>query len=214
MLTSLTLNIKHITDLSKFQTFISLLATRAGNILNISEISKECGVTEPTCRSWLSILESTYIIYLLKPYYNNHSKRLIKSPKLYFVDTGLLCYLLGIDNIPRLLKSSERGSIFENMIIMEFLKKSSYLTGRTNFYYYRTQNKVEVDLIIQRHNEMIPIEIKFTKTPSKSMARSVNNFLKDYNLEKGYLVSISDDKTNLYENVTAVHWSEMIRNFE
>ena len=87
-------NIKSITDLGRFQTFVGLLAARAGKLLNLSEISKECGITHPTAKDWISILESTYIIYLLKPYHNNLSKRLIKSPKLYFTDTGLLCYLL------------------------------------------------------------------------------------------------------------------------
>lgn len=100
-------NIKTITDLGRFQTFIALLAARAGKLLNISEVAKECGITQPTAKDWLSILESTYIIYILKPYHNNLSKRLVKSPKIYFTDTGLLCYLLGIDSEERFFKSSD-----------------------------------------------------------------------------------------------------------
>ena len=119
-------NIKNIPDLGRFQTFISLLAARAGQLLNISEVAKECGITQPTAKSWLSILESTYIIYLLKPYHKNRTKRLVKTPKVYFVDTGLLCYLLGIDIPNRLMKAGERGHIFENMVIMDVIKKLAY----------------------------------------------------------------------------------------
>ncbi|NGX35123.1 MAG: hypothetical protein K1060chlam1_01493 [Candidatus Anoxychlamydiales bacterium] len=206
-------NITIVSDLSKFQTFINILATRAGQILNLSNISKECAISQPTCKSWLSILESTYIIYLLKPFHNNRKKRLIKSPKLYFVDTGLLCYLLGIDNTNRLLKASERGAIFENMIIMETIKRLSYRLGRTNCYFYRTQAALEVDLIIEK-TKSVPYEIKFAKTLSKDMASSINIFAKDHDIEKGYVLSLNKDDTHLYRNILATHWSKVLQGIE
>ncbi|NGX48537.1 MAG: hypothetical protein K940chlam5_00124 [Candidatus Anoxychlamydiales bacterium] len=206
-------NITAVSDLSKFQTFINILATRAGQILNLSNISKECAISQPTCKSWLSILESTYIIYLLRPFHNNRKKRLIKSPKLYFVDTGLLCYLLGIDNTNRLLKASERGAIFENMIIMETIKRLSYQVGKTNCYFYRTGAGVEIDLIVEK-TKTIPYEIKFTKTLSKNMARSINLFSKDHDIEKGYVLSLSGDDIFLYRNVLAMHWSKVLKGQE
>jgi predicted AAA+ superfamily ATPase len=204
-------NIKAISDLSKFQSFISILATRNGQILNLSSISKECGITQPTCKSWLSILESTYIVYLLKPFYRNRKKRIIKSAKLYFVDTGLLCYLLGIDTPQRLLKASERGAIFENMIIIETIKRLSYQTKKVNCYFYRTQNGTEVDLIIEKATELIPYEIKFTKTISKNMASSINLFQKDHKTTKGFVLSLHKDKVLLYENIEAVHWNNILK---
>ena len=204
-------NIKAITDLSKFQTFINILATRAGQILNLSSIAKECGITQPTVKNWLSILESTYIIYLLKPFSKNKTKRLTKSPKLYFVDTGLLCYLLGIDSTQRLLKASEKGAIFENMIIMELIKRLSYHKIKSNCYFYRTQNGVEIDLIIEQRNEFIPCEIKFTKTLSKNMAAAISLFQKSYKSKTGYVLSLHPDTVPLYENIQAIHWHDIFK---
>jgi len=202
-------NIKAIPDLSKFQSFISILATRAGQILNLSSISKECGISQPTCKNWLSILESTYIIYLLKPFHKNRKKRIIKSPKLYFIDTGLLCYLLGIDTPSRLLKASERGAIFENMIIIEAIKRLAYQTGKSNCYFYRTQSGIEVDLIIEKSNELIPYEIKFSKTLSKNMASSINLFQKDHQINKGFVLSLHKETIPFYENIEAIHWNNI-----
>ncbi len=128
-------NVKNIVDLSRFQTFIGLLAPRAGGILNIAEIAKECSISQPTAKAWLSVLESTYVIYLLKPFHTNITKRCVKSPKLYFVDTGLLCCLLGIDTAARFLRAAERGSIFENMVVIDLLKQASYNPGRSQFFF-------------------------------------------------------------------------------
>jgi len=207
-------NIRAITDLGRFQTFIGLLAARAGSLLNIAEIAKECGISQPTAKDWLTILESTYIIYLLKPYHSNHSKRLVKSPKLYFVDTGLLCYLLGIDSSERFLRSSERGHIFENMVIMECIKRFASHNGFYQCYFYRTSSGVEVDLICEYGNEIAAYEIKFAKTLSTDMAKSLNLFSKDNKTHYLRVLTLNNQEVELTREVTAYHWSSVLKDFQ
>lgn len=203
-------NIKSIPDLGRFQTFLSSLAVRAGQLLNMADIAKECGISEPTVKDWLSILESTYIIFLLRPYHNNRLKRLVKTPKVYFVDTGLLCYLLGIDTQTRLLRASEKGHIFENMVVSEFIKRASHQTERTEFYFYRTQNEIEVDLLVEQKGEQFAYEIKFVKTLRSDMADSLQIFLKDHAVKEAAVLSLHESTIPLKPKILAKHWSEGI----
>lgn len=202
-------NIKSIVDLSRFQTFLSLLAGRAGQLLNMAEIAKECGISQPTVKDWLTLLEATYIIFILHPFYNNRSKRLVKTPKLFFIDTGLLCYLLGIDTPERFLKSSEKGHIFENMVIAECLKRSAYHAERTQFYFYRTASQVEVDLVLERRGEISAYEIKFAKTLSRQMADPMLTFLKSHPTKRASVLSLHEKTTPLAAGVQAEHWSRI-----
>ena len=123
--------ILNIRDLMAFRRFLRLCAGRSGQILNLSALAKDCGITQPTAKSWLSILESSFIVFLLEPYYENFNKRIIKSPKMYFYDTGLLCYLLNIPNAEKLIENHMYGNIFENFIVAEFFKENAhhYLLG-------------------------------------------------------------------------------------
>jgi len=200
-------NVKAISDLGRFQTFLSLLASRAGQLLNMAELAKECGVSQPTIKDWISILESTYIIFLLKPFHNNRTKRLVKSPKIYFVDTGLLCYLLGIDRGDRLFKASIGGHIFENMVIAEFVKKLSKNPQRVEYFFYRTASGVEVDLVVERSGKIEAYEIKFAKTLSREMAKSLSLFASEHKVEKSVVLSLQDQEIPLMEGVFAKHWS-------
>lgn len=199
-------NIKSITDISRFQTFIGLLAARAGQLLNISEVAKECGISQPTAKDWISILESTYLIYLLKPFHNNLSKRLIKSPKIYFIDTGILCYLTGIANEEQLLRSPQRGNIFENMVIMEYRKQYSLNPQYSQFYFYRTTTGVEVDLIIQTGPKLSAYEIKFAETLSKEMAHPLSLFKQQHPCTVSQVVSLQKEKTPLKRGISGIHW--------
>lgn len=198
-------NITAITDISRFQTFITLLAARAGQLLNLSEISKECGISQPTAKDWLSILESTYIIYLLKPFHTNLTKRLVKSPKIYFVDTGLLCYLTGISSQEQLIKAPQRGHIFENLVIMEYKKQLSLHKNNAQFFFYRTSNGVEVDLIIQIGFELTAYEIKFAQTLSKNMAYSLSLFKKDHPC-RAQVLTLNEGTVPLKPDINAVYW--------
>jgi predicted AAA+ superfamily ATPase len=203
-------NIRHINDLSRFQTFVGLLAARAGALLNLSEVARECGISQPTARDWLSVLESSYVVYLLKPYHSNKTKRLIKSPKLYFHDTGLLCFFLGIDTPDRFFKAAERGHVFENMLVMDAVKQASALPGRTAFSFYRTKSGVEVDLLVENKQNIIPVEIKLSKTINRSMAEHLSAFSREFpSAQHGFLASLQEEDLALYENVTAVHWTRL-----
>lgn len=202
-------NIKSISDLGRFQTFLSLLASRAGNLLNMAELAKECGISQPTVKDWISILESTYIIFLLKPYHNNRTKRLTKSPKVFFVDTGLLCYLLGMDVGDRLFKASIGGHIFENMVIAEFIKKTSKTAQRIEYFFYRTAAGVEIDLLVERSGKIEAYEIKFAKTLSRDMAKSLSLFASEHKVEKSTVLSLCEMKVPLVEGVFAEHWSSL-----
>lgn len=203
-------NIKSITDLGRFQSFISLLATRAGQLLNLSEIAGQCGISQPTAKDWLSILEATYIIQILRPYHNNLSKRLVKTPKILFVDTGLLCYLLGIDNEERFFKAAERGHVFENMVIMEAVKRLSHKMQRSQVFFYRTSAGVEVDLIIDSMGKLNAYEIKLSKTPNKEMTASLSQFIKDHKVGLASLLTLYDKKILLTDNIETQHWSKLL----
>lgn len=148
----------------QFQTFLNLCAAHVGQIINYTSFSNAVGVSDKTIREWLSILEATYIVYLLPPYYNNFKKRLIKSPKLYFYDTGLACTLLGISDANVLALHPLKGSLFENFIITELMKMHLNRRLRPKFYFWRENNGIEVDCLIEYKGKLFLIEIKSTQT--------------------------------------------------
>ena len=153
-------------NLTTFSTFVRLCAGRVGQLLNMSELSNDAGIAVNTVKSWLNILEASYIVFRLYPHHKNFNKRLIKMPKLYFYDTGLLSYLLTINTPQDLLAHFARGAIFENLIITE-LVKSAYHRGKTpQVYFWRDHRGKEIDLLVEKGQQLIPIEIKsgVTKT--------------------------------------------------
>ena len=153
-----------IKDLMQFQTFLRLCAGRIGSLFNASELSGEVGVSANTIKSWLSVLEASYIITMLPPFYENTRKRLTKTPKLYFCDTGLACYLLGIETEQHLARDKMRGHLFENFIITEALKCRYNKGKESNLYFYRDSNGVEVDLLIKNGSDYTAVEIKSSQT--------------------------------------------------
>lgn len=166
------LNIK---DLLLFRTFVRLCAARAGQILNLSELSRDASISVPTVRSWLSILESSYLLYQLPPYFRNFNKRLIKSPKIYFYDTGLLCFLLGIKTAEQLLLNELKGPIFENFIINEYMRQNLHQSLHREFYYWRDSNGLEIDLLISGDSPSFDlVEIKASKTITQKMFNNLD----------------------------------------
>ena len=161
------LNVK---DMMQFLRFMKLCAARIGSIFNASELSGEVGVDSKTIASWLSVLQASYIIYLLPPYYENISKRLVKSPKLYFCDPGLACYLLDIESPRQLNRDKMRGNIFENFVVMEAVKHRMNAGKDGGVFFYRDSNKNEVDLLVKEEGEITALEIKSSQTYSKSFA--------------------------------------------
>ncbi|MEG0560717.1 MAG: ATP-binding protein [Muribaculaceae bacterium] len=153
-----------IKDMMQFHTFIRLCAARVGSLFNASELSNEVGVSSNTIISWLSILQASYIIVLLPPYFENSRKRLTKTPKLYFIDTGLAAYLLGIESAEQLARDKMRGNLFENFVVVEALKHRYNQGKESNLYFYRDSNQNEVDLIIKNRESLCGIEIKSSMT--------------------------------------------------
>lgn len=199
-------NIRKVGDLGRFREFLALLAARAGGLLNLSEIGKECGITQPTAKDWISVLETTCVVYILRPWHRNITKRVTKSPKLYFVDTGLLCHLLGIESGDRLLKSPDAGRIFENMVVMEALKRKSATTGRVNLFYYRTAAGVEVDLIVERGNRLSGCEIKFGKTPRPDWMSNFSHAARDIPFTRKIILSAQNQPLPLAPDIIAQNW--------
>jgi predicted AAA+ superfamily ATPase len=169
-------NIRNIDNISMFVKFLRLCAGRVGQQLNISSLSNECGIDVKTVNSWLSVLESTYIIKLLQPYYKNYNKRLVKSPKLYFYDTGIVCSLLGIRNTKELSVSSFRGSLFENFILMEIMKEIKNNGFQTELYYWKINKGIEIDIVVDNGQSLTPIEIKSAQTYSSDFENNLTAF--------------------------------------
>lgn len=156
--------ILHVTNLRDFRRFMSMLAIRTGQLMNYSEISREVGVAVNTIKAWVSALEVSGVIVLLPPYYNNLGKRLIKAPKLYFCDNGLVASLLNIDSPEALDNSIYLGNIWENFVFSEYLKEG-YIPGK-NFFFFRDSNGIEVDFIIEKEGEIYLIEAKHAERPN------------------------------------------------
>lgn len=169
-------SLSKIHNLNQFALFVKLLAGRIGQLLNLESLGGEVGISTSTIREWISLLEASYIIFRLSPYFENFGKRLIKSPKIYFTDTGLASYLLGIETTDQLLRDPLRGNLFENLIVLE-LMKARYNQGLDpNLFFFRDSHGKEVDLIHQRGRELIPIEIKSSQTYNSSFLDSLRSF--------------------------------------
>ncbi len=169
-------NLRNVGDLTLFQTFLRALAARSAQILNLSDLARDVGVSVNTAKEWLSILEASFQILILRPYYANIGKRLIKSPKVYFLDTGLLCYLVGLREVEHAMSGPMGGAIFENLVVAEIYKQSLHQGIEPAMYFWRTANGNEVDIVIERFNELLPIEVKLSATPRADMAKEIHSF--------------------------------------
>lgn len=172
----------NVGDLSTFERFLRLAAGRSGQILNMDSLATDVGVSPVTVKRWLSLLEASYIVFLLKPHSRNFNKRLVKTPKLYFYDTGLLCYLLNIRSAADLALHSLRGPIFETFVVSEFVKSCHNRGIEPPLYYWRDSQGHEVDLLVEDGEKLFPIEIKSGQTVSASMFDGLNYWR---NLDKG-----------------------------
>jgi uncharacterized protein len=168
--------LSNIHDLRLFRSFISLCAARVGQLLNLSNLARECGISQPTAKSWLSILESSYIIFLLPPYFENFSKRVIKTPKLYFYDPGLACFLLGLREVADLDEPALVGSLFENLVIAEMLKKNHHQYLLREYWFWRDAHGNEVDLLTKRGGRFDIFEIKSTQTILPKLLKGMDYF--------------------------------------
>jgi len=153
-----------VQELETFQRFVRLCAGRSGQILNLSSLATDCGITHNTAKAWVSVLETSYILFLLRPHHVNFSKRLVKSPKIYFYDSGLLCWLLGIQEAVQLATHPLRGHIFETFVVSELVKTQLNRGERAAFHFWRDSTGNEVDVVVDDGMTLMPIEIKSGQT--------------------------------------------------
>ena len=183
-------NLRNLGDLTQFQVFLRALAARSAQILNLSELARDVGVAVNTAKGWISILEASFQIFILRPYYVNIGKRLIKAPKVYFVDTGLLCYLVGLRDVSHAAAGPMGGALFENLVVSDLYKTYLHRGEEPALYYWRTVAGSEVDLVIDTQAGLIPIEIKLSETPRPEMAKEIRAFQQDFKEKSlpGYVI--------------------------
>lgn len=174
----------------QFLQFISIVASRTGQLVNYSDISKDCGISEVTAKKWLSLLVSSGLVYLLQPYSNNIEKRVVKTPKLYFMDTGLAAYLTRWSNPEVMQSGAMSGAFFETYVISEIIKSFSNNGEEPPIYFYRDKDKYEIDLLIEQNNILFPIEIKKTASPSSEDAKNffITNRIKNCEIAQGIII--------------------------
>ena len=202
--------LRNISDMSQFVRFLKLCAGRVAQLLNVASLATECGISVPTANAWLSILETSYTIFLLKPYYKNFNKRLVKSPKLYFCDTGLVASLLGLEETKQMETHYLRGELFENMVVAEFVKRA-YAQGREpNLYFWRDSNNDEVDLLSEQGMTLECYEIKSAATMHSDHFASLKTFAKAAQLDTNRLHVVYGGEQNIQtSNGDYISWKNL-----
>lgn len=199
--------LKNITDLYTFERFLRLCAGRTGQLLNMSSLAADVGVDVKTIGSWLGVLEASFIAFRLYPYHENYNKRIVKMPKLYFYDTGLASALMGIEDVSQLNIHPLRGGLFENLVVVDFLKRLYNNGKQNNLYFWRDNIGNEVDLLIKKGANRYPVEIKSAQTISDELFKGIRYWNKLTNTEGGYLVYAGDmlQKRSGEINIVPVH---------
>lgn len=197
----------NVTNELKFIKFLTSLAVRCGELLNVNAIANEVETSADTVKRWISVLQSSGIIFLLEPYSNNVLKRAIKTPKVYFYDSGLVCYLARWISVDAAKVGAQAGNIFENFVVSEIVK-SHINAGKTisSIYFYRDRDQREIDLVIEEDGKLYPIEIKMSGNPTKAMGRHFSALDNIPNKERmnGIILCLYDKKTYLSENIISL----------
>ncbi|MCM8787256.1 MAG: ATP-binding protein [Candidatus Omnitrophica bacterium] len=205
-------NLLNIGDLNQFERFLISCAVRTAQILNLSEIARDVGISMPTAKRWLSLLETAQVVYLLYPYYRNIGKRIIKSPKIYFTDTGLCSYLLGFDDAKVLFKTPSFSNLFETMIVCDFWKRFLHFGRRPSMYYLRSRDGLEVDLVIELEGKLHLFEIKsaMTITPKHAISLKKTSSTLNAKIETLAIISCSEDNFVVKEKIKNYSWKNIL----
>jgi predicted AAA+ superfamily ATPase len=198
----------NIVDLNRFNQFIRLLGGRIGQLMSFSSLGNDAGVTQPTAKSWFSALETTYICFTLEPHFKNFNKRITKAPKVYFYDTGLLCYLLRITNHEQLSIHPLKGQIFENWVIAEYMKYFSNQGKEAPLYFWRDQHGHEIDLVIDQGTHLDLIEIKSGQTYQKDFVKNLEWLNKLQNRSGGKCI-YGGSKKYTVQNIDIEQWNQL-----
>jgi hypothetical protein len=203
--------VKNVHDLALFQAFLELLAARVGSPLNLNDVTRLVGISFSTARQWLSVLESTRIVYALRPYTRNVTKRVVRSPKLYFTDTGLLAHLLKYPTPATLQAGPMAGTFFENFMVMEAFKLKLNTEALFDLSYYRDSNGNEMDLVVHQGARLMPVEFKLAKTLRVEFSQAFDRLDECIQGNAGHVVSLSDQKIPLSRRVSSLPWWEFTR---
>jgi predicted AAA+ superfamily ATPase len=201
--------IKNINNLGAFERFVKLCAGRIGQLLNVTSLANETGVDAKTITSWISVLESSFIVYLLKPHHQNFNKRLVKMPKLYFYDTGLACSLLGIQNAEQLKIHSAMGNLFENHVITDMIKTRYNSNEPMNLYFWRDNVGNEMDVVIDNAGTLYPVEIKSSKTITPEFFKNFKFWQKISGTEGGAIIYGGEQIQNRSNGLKIVPWNSL-----
>jgi predicted AAA+ superfamily ATPase len=201
--------IKNVSDLLIFEKFMSVLAGRTSQELNLTSISNEVGVDLKTVQSWIGILESSFIIYLLKPHFQNYNKTIVKRPKVYFYDTGLVCSFLRISNVSQLENHPLKGAIFETMVVIEMVKKYTNQGINPPLFYWRDKTGHEIDLIVDKGNLLTPIEIKSSKTINSDFFKNLKYWNHLSKMNKAVLIYSGIQEQNRSDGTLITNWKNI-----
>jgi len=204
-------SLRQVGDLTLFQSFLRMLATRSGQLLNLTEMARDLGIAVNTAKAWLSILEATFQVVILRPYFVNVGKRLIKTPKVYFIDVGTLCYLTGLRDPVHAASGPMAGAIFETAVLSEIVKTYVHRGEEPRIYFWRTSAGMEVDIVVETGEKLIPIEVKLSSTPRPAMAAGIKSFREVFGDKtmSGYVVHPGDVRLPLGQEVIALPFSAL-----
>jgi predicted AAA+ superfamily ATPase len=204
-------SLRQIGDLIQFQSFLRALAARTAQIVSLTDLSRDLGVAVNTIKAWISILAATYQIIVLRPWFVNTGKRLVKTPKIYFADVGTLCYLTGLKDPEHAAAGPMGGAIMETAVIIEIIRTITHQGVEPQVYFWRTSSGVEVNIIIETAGSLVPVEVKLSATPRSAFSSSIKIFQKDYGKRvlPGYVVHSGDVRLPLAPGVTALPFAEL-----
>lgn len=202
-------SLQNIHDLDVFQMFMKMCASRTGQLLNLTSLGNDCGISHNTAKEWINILYTSFILFKLQPYYKNFNKRLVKSPKLFFYDTGLLCNLLGIENQDQLVSHALKGHIFENFIISDILKQFYNKGQKPKMYFWRDKTGNEIDCIIEKGLELFPIEIKSAETIHSDFFSGLKYWGKLTQSDKNGILVYGGNESYVRSNINVVNWENI-----
>jgi len=201
--------LRNISNLISFEQFLKLCAGRIGQLLNMNSLAVELGVDQKTITAWISLLESSFILFRLAPHHKNFNKRVVKMPKLYFIDTGVACTLLGIQTIQHLETHPLRGNIFENFCVSELMKTKSNFQLTENLFFWRDNTGHEIDLLIDDQSQLTPIEIKSGQTIHDNFFEGLRKWRKIGGNPKGFLIYGGDNTQERSDGTTVLSWRKI-----
>jgi len=203
--------LRQVGDLSQFQNFLRALAARTAQLLSLTDLARDLGLAVNTVKAWLSVLEATYQVMVLRPYFANVGKRLVKTPKVYFTDVGTLCYLTGLKDPAHAASGPMGGPLMETAVVAEIVKTLTHRGVDPRIYFWRTSAGTEVDIVVENAGRLLPVEVKISATPRPAMASSIKTFQKDMGDKAmpGYVVHPGDVRLPLGPNVTALPFAEL-----